>query len=181
VFITNAVSPKHSAHEVKLAVTAQLNSSSYALAIQEFPLVGQKPVAFGICALLLLIGRYLLFGFEFITTVRQIVEGTAFLWGCIPGCCCRCRSRTPRPLGNWIRVIGSTGAYVLERLLRHTRAIRQQWSEWARLRNRIARNQVAVTWQFWQAWSVRLRAHQWHRDRRTTETVGVAALVQSRI
>jgi hypothetical protein len=160
----------------------QLDASS-SLTVPEYPVGAPTPVTFGICALLLLLLRYLIFGFEVVASVRQTYEGTALIWSCVPKCCCRRSTgpQDPRPLRNWIRLIGSTGAYVLERLLRHIRFGRSQWTEWARLRNRIARNQVAVTWQTWQLWSTRLRRHPWHRDRKSVEAVGVPAVVQGRL
>lgn len=84
-------------------------------------------------------------------------------------CCCCCRRgafsslRKPRGQQNWERLIGTESFYELEKKNRHAKAIREQWSGWARLSNAL-RNPTAgapQTWAQWSQWGARLRNHAW--------------------
>ena len=83
---------------------------------------------------------------------------------------CRCCRRKP---SAWTRFVQTPFFWDLERADRHDSAVKNQWSAWAKLGNRLRNPHVGApqTWPEWNRWSRRMQVHRWHLEKKQRASV----------
>jgi hypothetical protein len=160
------------------AAIAQLNASTTLSVWGSGPVGGYGGVAAGAISLLAVLLHYCLRGVEIFSFLKNASELTGYICSVTERCCGCCRSSSccgrRQTRSRWIVLLDREELWELEEIHRHERAVASAWTIWNRIGRAIKTSHLGLafvpfTWQLWNGYSTRLRAHAWHQRRRARQ------------